>query len=657
MSPFTFFRKKRPLTDKKAVFAGIALASALLSLACIWKYELFVYTGFDLAYFNQVFWNTVHGRPFQQSLHPHLSLGDHAEFAILLLAPVYAIWQDPRWLLILQAFAIAVAAWPIWRIATVRGASRTQAFALAPLLMAIAWLLNPLTHNVALFEFHMLPFALAPLLMAMLAYEEGGKGRFLAWLAAALLVREDVALVVVMIGVLAWMERKPMWWRILPATVGTGWFAAAMAIIGRFSPDGGYKYRIYYEWLGETPLQMASAALGDPLRMIAHVLTLPNAEMLIGFLMPFAFLPLLGPKRLMLALGPLAQILLGAPGGGEIVLQTHYATLFLPALALASIDGAARAPAMARRLERSIPIANAERIAFGFVLICAAYSAAIMGPLPSVAASVFDGDAKQRAVAADAVLKDVPADESVAASYALLPALSSRERLSSLHYAFLGVTQFAEKPYALPDDVRYFAFDVEDLHTYRAQFLGTAWAAPHHEGGLARLSTLLGDWTSYVTPFAIFDRQAGSYGILLPPETSDGREGTPASSHFFTIDARTVTHPHQGPLLFVSARMMLSEQVATDLSVRADISYADGSLRTIRQPVLAMPPFSYTNVEGYLATMQLPQRPSDPVPLTATVTLERNRAAYALDGLRSPRWQVIGSETIDLLAAGVATSK
>lgn len=650
MWPFTLFRQKTPKSHEYAVIAGIILTAVVLSAACAWKYGLFAYDGIDLAYFNQVFWNTVRGRPFQQSIHPHLSLGDHAELAIPLLAPLYAVWQDPRWLLILQSAALALAAWPLWRIASVRGATRAvRAFALAPLLAAALWLLNPLVHNIALFEFHMLPFALAPLLMAMLAYEEGCKGRFVAWLLLGLLVREDVALVVMMMGLLAWMERKPLWWRIVPALIGAGWFAAAMALIGNFSPDGGYKYRIYYEWLGGTPLQMFTTALSDPLRVIAHVVTLPNFEMMIGFLMPFAFLPLLRPRRLVLAIGPLAQILLGAPGGGEIVLQTHYATLFLPALALAAIDGLAVAPAAALRLERHIPKTGAGRMTAGFVLICVTYTAFLMGPLPSVAASITDRDARQRADAARAVIADLPDDGGVAASYALLPALSSRERLMSLHYAFLGVTQFGTAPYALPEDVRFYAFDVEDLLTYRTQFLNTAWAAPHHDGGLERLSTTFGDWTSYVTPFVLFDRQAPSYGILIPPETGDGRVGTPLSDNLFNVDARIVRHPHQGPLLFVSARWTLEETFARDLTMRTEVRYADGSTVTRRQPIAAMTPFSYRTIEGYLTTLQIAHRPSDPQPTAVTISLERERASYVLDGMRSPARQVGSSETIDVI--------
>lgn len=647
------FRSKEPHFQRNWLILAIFLTIIALSAACLRKYGLFAYNGIDLAYFNQVFWNTVHGRPFQQSIHPHLSLGDHAEFAILPLSLLYALWQDPRWLLIMQATALAAAAWPVWRIARLRSPERAGAHALLPLLMAIAWLLNPLVQNIALFEFHVLPFALLPLLMALLAYEEGRKLPFIAWIGAALLVREDVALVVVMIAALAWMERKSLWWRVVPAVVGAGWFFAAMQLIARFSTDGGYKYRVYYEWLGETPLRMIAGAAGDPLRLLQHVVTLPNFEMLLGMLMPLAFLPLLRPSRLVLALGPLAQILLGAPGGGEIVLQTHYATLFLPALTLAAIDGMRAAPDAFRRIARGTAPQDAARAVAAVLVISAGYSSALMGPLPSAVAAGFDASARQRAVAAEKILAGIPADGSVAASYALLPALSSRERLWSLHYAFLGVTQFGTSPYALPDDVRFFAVDVEDLSAYRAQFLRTAWAAPHYAGGNERLYDLVGDWSSYVSPFALFDRQAASYGILIPPETGDGRVGTPASEYAFTVDARVVRHPRDGRLLLASARWMMSEETAKDLTVRVDVRYDDGTVLSRRQPVIAVPPFSYANVEGYLTTVQVPHDEAGPRPLTATFVLEREKVDYVLNGMRSAELRVQSAETLDVLVTDV----
>ena len=653
---FTRFRDRILADETKSLAACIALAAAVLALACIWKYGIFAYSGIDLAYFNQVFWNTVHGRPFVQSIHPHLSLGDHAELAILLLAPLYALVPDPRTLLVLQAVALTLPAYAVWRIAAKRLAvaehGRLKVLVLAPFMLAAAYLLNPLVHNIALFEFHVLPFALVPLFMAMLAYEDGRKGRFLAWAGLALLVREDVAMVVAVIGLLAWMERKPLWWRIVPAALGAGWFLAAMRLIAHFSPDGDYKYRIYYAWLGDTPGAMLAGAFTDPSRILSHVTTLANLEMLIGFLMPLVFLPLLRPRRLVLAIGPLLQIVLGAPGGGELVLDTHYATLFIPALMLATIDGLGAFPALLKRKMKFVSTDGTRRLAFGLLLLCAGYGAATIGPLPSVAARMLtDGNARERAAAAKDIVRRIPADEGVAAGYSLLPALSSRERLTSLHYVFLGVTQFAGSPYEPPDDIRYVAVDADDLLTYRTQFMRTAWAAPHVAGGNERLMKIAGGWTAFETPFVLHERGAAWRDDFVPNEIVQGYLSQPASTHLYQVDARISNDADtNGRHLVIAARWWLRGEDPEELTVRTIVRFANGRQITFRQPLATIPPLSLfdKDTKDHITTARIAVPDKNDKVGFVTLSLEKEQAVFMLDGIRSPVRHVTDAETIDV---------
>ena len=110
--------KKSPiLREKKILALLIGLCIIVYSAIGFWKYAHFRYNAIDLAYFNQVFWNSLQGHFFSQTIHSHPSLGDHAELLIPVLLPFYALWPDPRMLILLQAAALALAAWPIWRIA------------------------------------------------------------------------------------------------------------------------------------------------------------------------------------------------------------------------------------------------------------------------------------------------------------------------------------------------------------------------------------------------------------------------------------------------------------------------------------------------------------------------------------------------------------
>ncbi len=489
--------------------AGIAIYTVVFAAICFRKYALLGYNGIDLAYFNQVFWNSLHGRFFTQSIHPHLSLGDHAELAIIPLLPFYAIHPDPRTLLALQALAMALPAWPIFLLARERLRRSAASAAMkeaGPLLLALAWLLNPIVQNVTVFEFHILPFAIVPLLFALVEYERGRQVPWLLWTLAALIVREDVALAVAALGLLAWIEKKRAFWKIAPLILGAAWFLAALRLIASFSPDGGYKFMIYYSWLGATPAQALLGLFAHPLRTLLHVLTLANLEMVLGFLLTLVFLPLLGPRALILAAGPLLQIVLGAPGGGELILRTHYAVLFLPALFLAAADGLPRVNAVVSRVRRfGIPDARLMTAVIGGIGLV--YAMLVLGPLRAAAAGPTDpGLSAERVRIAKIVLQRIPDDASVAAGYALLPMLSSREHLYSLHYQFLGVTQFGLTPYVLPADTRFVALDTSDLIAYRAQFLNTAWAEPHYADGFARLRSAVGMPVFADGQFILYDR-------------------------------------------------------------------------------------------------------------------------------------------------------
>ena len=503
--------------ERTILWLMIGLYFVIFTAICLWKYGLFAYDGLDLAIYNQVFWNTLHGQPFGLTIHPHSYLGDHAEFGLLTLLPFYALKPDPRTLLILQSAVLALAAWPIWLLARHRLANTPGLSRLAPLAFAAAWLLSPLVQNINLFEFHLLPFALPPLLLALLAYDERRPFRFVLWALVAMLFREDVSLVVAAVGLLAILERRGWRWMIGPIVLGAAWFMMATGVAAHFAPSGSYKFLIYYTWLGEAHsfADVAVNALSQPLKVLAHTASLGNIEMLLGFLLPLLFLPLLSPKKLILLIGPLSQILLGSPGGSATIVQTHYSTLFLPGLFLAAMSGL---PKLNSPLKRQLAIDQAKTLATLLLIPGTLYGSLTLGPLPAVATRIWSGDGREAAADAQRIVEQVPPNAAVAASYRLLPELSSRSSVYSAHYIFLGVDQFGTDSYPTPDDVQFLAFDENDLSTYRAQFLSTNWARPHYNGGRGRLGRSFSPLSlAEVGGFALYGPIWSSSEYLMTP--------------------------------------------------------------------------------------------------------------------------------------------
>jgi uncharacterized membrane protein len=638
--------------EKTVLFVMMAVYAVVLIVVCLWKYGLFAYNAIDLAYFNQVFRNMLHGQFFTGSIHPHSSLGDHAELAMPLLLPLYALFPDPRTLLILQTIALALPAWPLFLIAKRRMAGSRlpdPVKKMFPLIAALLYLACPFVQNVNVFEFHILPFALLPLFLAVLEYEKGRKWPFIAWILLALLVREDVALVVGAIGLMAWLEKKKSFWILAPMLLAGLWFLGAMKLISLFAPAGGYKFMIYYAWLGKTPLEMLWNSVRHPLRLLGHILTFSNLEMLLGFGMPFVYIFFLRPKRLILAAGPLLQIILGSPGGGELILQMHYASLFLPALFLASIEGAEAIPAVINKMS-SWRIAEASEL-FALIFVgCSLYGCVVQSPLLGVAARLISpGDGPGRAAAAEALLARIPPDASVAASYALLPQLSSRASLYSLHYQFLGVSQFALNHYAIPADTRFVALDTDDLVTFKAQFAKTGWAEPHYAGGFDRLRSVIGSPVFSRGYFSLFDGQAAASGSAptplepVPDQKFDG--GIRLTGADVSVAADPVL---EGQMAVITTAWAADKAPADDLVMRLRLMRTGGgtaarSSSSADRPALdqsyplanGLVPTSELSAESTVGTLTLPLAGLVPGTYWPEISLEKQNAIMILDGIRS----------------------
>ena len=114
------------------------------------------YTGrFDLGNMYQTVWNTLHGRFFQltdpDGTNIISRLGIHADFILILLAPFYAIWSDPKMLLLIQTIVLAMGAIFIYGIGKDLFKNKNLS-----LVFSLAFLLNPSLNYTNLYDFHAL---------------------------------------------------------------------------------------------------------------------------------------------------------------------------------------------------------------------------------------------------------------------------------------------------------------------------------------------------------------------------------------------------------------------------------------------------------------------------------------------------------------------
>ncbi len=207
-----------PAGHRLALAALIAAYAITFSILCWIRWRYYLYTDFDLAIFSQAIDGLLRGTLFS-SIRGMAWLGDHSSLILFLLAPLYAVFRHPMTLLVVQSTALALGALPIHGLA--RRELRHDGLALV---CAALYLLQPAIGYANLFEFHPEMLATPMLAAAFFCLRSGRKHATVIWAALALLCREDVALVVAMLGLYALLWNRPR-----RARLALGMFAAAAA--------------------------------------------------------------------------------------------------------------------------------------------------------------------------------------------------------------------------------------------------------------------------------------------------------------------------------------------------------------------------------------------------------------------------------------------
>jgi uncharacterized membrane protein len=404
----------------------------------------------DLSYYLRLVWGLGHGHvdlPLVQARHV---LGLHAEPIVLPLALLARLGLPlPALLLSLQAAAVALLAWPAYRMARRRIApllSPQVASDRVGLAAAILALLYPTVTVATLHDFHPVTLALAPLLGVIDALDEAALPRAL-WLGLlSLSLREDIALQLAGLyvafaalpGSRSGLSARGRLILVAASALLVAYcFAYLLWIQPRYVPKQG-SYQLHFDRIAQalgTPIassrDLVLAALRAPLRVA--LLFLDSERLLYPMLLlwPVAGLALLAPLALVGALPVVAiNFLSGFPN--VLRLESHYTTAIVPFVLGAAILGTAR-------LLRWLSAQGLQTQAAKLVLLCllpASLSAHIWhgGSPLSLASSRFrwalfsDG---ANAARLRTEIAAVPAQASVAARPGPLAHLAQRPRAMS----------------------------------------------------------------------------------------------------------------------------------------------------------------------------------------------------------------------------------
>src|SRR5438034_5815385 len=99
-----------------------ALYAAVLGWLSVEQRRTLFHFDEDLAIYDQVVWNTAHGRLFASTLIEHADnlLGDHFSPVVAIFAPVYWLAPSANVLLLGQAVALGLAVLPLYAFARCR---------------------------------------------------------------------------------------------------------------------------------------------------------------------------------------------------------------------------------------------------------------------------------------------------------------------------------------------------------------------------------------------------------------------------------------------------------------------------------------------------------------------------------------------------------
>jgi uncharacterized membrane protein len=368
---------------------------------------------FDLGIHDQSIWLlsqwkdfvTVRGLPV---------FGHHATFGYFFLVPFAWLGAGPNFWNVLQVVALASSAIPIYLLARHRLRNPWMATVLG-----VVWLLQPPLQFFAWETWHPEVMAIPFLLWAYWAAERDHRVVYWVTVVIALSWKEDVALFVLMLGLLQLVRRRTRL-GLLTVALALVWFGVFALWMVPHVAGGGTVYGPLYGSLGSTPGEVVKTVFTDPGAIITRLDDNDAIGWLRDLVAPFGFTPLAAPLVLLLGL-PQALVNLLSTANFTWDLRYHYQALPLAAAGLAMVEGVAWIGR--RRLA-------VRRFAVGWVAACALAGTVVWGITP-ISRDYRQGywpllkppDVDFR----EAALAQIGPDDGVSADYWAIPHLTHRE--------------------------------------------------------------------------------------------------------------------------------------------------------------------------------------------------------------------------------------
>ncbi|HEY0468656.1 MAG TPA: DUF2079 domain-containing protein, partial [Polyangiaceae bacterium] len=301
------------------LLAGAGYA-AYTGFFTIRHHHLIQTSAFDLGIFDNLMYNTIKGRFFESPVMfgpgHHNSLSTHAEYLMVLFAPVYAIAPRAETLLLIQAVLLGAAVIPLYLFA------RSMLSAWPSVVLVLAYVLFAPLHGAQFYDFHWLP--LGVFFYFWLFYAIATRKKRLTVLLVLLLfaLREDIAVGMACLGTFLFVTGLRVRLGITLASTAVVWFVINKFVIMPWA--GPWWFDTMYNELfadGKSGYgNVVKTLISNPFYAFSTFVRGPKLAYALHMLAPLVFLPV---RRL-------AFWLLLVPGSVFTLMTTGY----LPTLAI-----------------------------------------------------------------------------------------------------------------------------------------------------------------------------------------------------------------------------------------------------------------------------------------------------------------------------------
>ena len=337
---------------------------AIFGLLSLRRHQNLRTNALDLGYTDQAVWNTLHGRPFRFSTYldaafqldipvqhfekPDVLLGYHVEPILAAISLLYLLHDGPETLLWLQTVVIALGAIPVYLIARHRFGSRitghespleSRFVRWLPVAFVPLYLLSPPLEAANLSDFHAVALSPALLLAAFCFLETDRPWGFVAFGLVAVTCKEEVGLLVAMMGLWAAFVRRRWILGLCVAVASAGWsILSVLVIMPHYSGLDASPFLARYGQFGDSPAAILQNLVQRPGLFLDWLRRPDVLRYLGGLLLTSGGLAVLYPLVLLMALPSVAINSFSVydwmhSGGG------HYSASIVPFLMIAAIYG------------------------------------------------------------------------------------------------------------------------------------------------------------------------------------------------------------------------------------------------------------------------------------------------------------------------------